>query len=107
VEAARCAGSDDWKIMRRHILPNTLSLIIVAVALDISNVVIAEAVLSLLGLGVQEPWSSLGIMITEASSYIDTVPVQVVFPALMLALVVLAFSFLGNGLRDALDPRHL
>jgi peptide/nickel transport system permease protein len=107
VEAARCAGSSDWKIIRRHIVPNVMSLVIVAVALDISNVVIGEAVLSLLGLGVQEPWSSLGIMITEATGEIDAHPFGVLPPALMLGLLVLAFSFVGNGLRDALDPRHL
>jgi ABC-type dipeptide/oligopeptide/nickel transport system permease subunit len=104
VEAARALGATDPHIMRRHILPNVAGLIVAAATLDAVNVVISEATLSLLGLGVQVPQSSIGQMIVQAVPYIDLNWTEVFFPAATLTALVLAFSFLGDGLRDALDP---
>src|SRR5207248_2194522 len=102
VLAARSIGVHNTGIMARHILPNVTGLIITAATLDISGVVLNEAVLSLLGLGVQPPGSSLGLMIKQAIQDLHSAPFQVFVPSAMLTLLVLAFSFLGDGLRDAL-----
>jgi peptide/nickel transport system permease protein len=104
VEAARALGATDAHIVIRHILPNVAGLIVAAATLDAVNVVIAEATLSLLGLGVQVPQSSIGQMIVQAVPYIDLNWTEVFFPSMTLTVLVLAFSFLGDGLRDALDP---
>lgn len=105
VLAARSLGADSRRILLRHILPNLAGLIVVSSTLDIANVVIAEAVLSLLGLGIQPPDSSLGIMITQATPFISVNWTQVFFPSAVLTLIVLSVSFIGDGLRDALDPQ--
>jgi oligopeptide transport system permease protein len=105
VLAAYSLGADSRRILIQHILPNLAGLIVVSSTLDIANVVIAEAVLSLLGLGIQPPDSSLGIMITQATPFLDANWTQVFFPSAVLTLIVLAVSFLGDGLRDALDPQ--
>jgi peptide/nickel transport system permease protein len=105
VLAARGIGVSEGGIMWRHILPNITGLIITAATLDISSVVLNEAVLSLLGLGIQAPGSSLGIMISQAIPDLRLNPFQVFVPSATLTLLVLAFSFLGDGLRDALDPQ--
>lgn len=105
VEAARTSGTSDYRIITRHIIPNLSSIVVVAATLDISGTIIGEAGLSLLGLGVQSPGSSIGLMISDASSSLETHPWEVLLPALVLTILVLAFSFLGDGLRDAFDPR--
>ncbi|MEO8286074.1 MAG: ABC transporter permease [Chloroflexota bacterium] len=105
VLAARSIGTGERGIMWRHILPNVSGLIITAATLDISSVILSESVLSLLGLGIQAPGSSLGIMITQAIPGLKLNPFQVFVPSAMLTLLVLAFSFLGDGIRDALDPQ--
>jgi peptide/nickel transport system permease protein len=105
VMAARSIGVGEGGIMRRHILPNITGLIVTAATLDISSVILNEAVLSLLGLGIQAPGSSLGIMITQAIPDLKINPFQVFVPAVTLMMLVLAFSFLGDGIRDALDPQ--
>ncbi|MBO0779536.1 MAG: ABC transporter permease [Ktedonobacteraceae bacterium] len=105
VEAARTAGTSHFLIIIRHILPNLLSIILVASTLDISNTIVGEASLSYLGLGVQQPSSSIGLMISGASSQLASYPWEVLLPIIVLTLIVLAFSFLGDGLRDAFDPR--
>jgi oligopeptide transport system permease protein len=105
IEAARTAGSNNFKIIWRHIIPNLFSIVIVAATLNISNTIIGEAGISLLGLGVQQPGSSIGLMISEGASVIDVHPWEVLVPSLTLGILVLAFSFLGDGLRDAFDPR--
>jgi oligopeptide transport system permease protein len=105
IEAARTSGSSNAKIIWRHIIPNLFSIVVVAATLNISNTIIGEAGISVLGLGVQQPGSSIGLMISEASNLVDTHPWEVLVPSLTLALIVLAFSFLGDGLRDAFDPR--
>ncbi|RAQ97916.1 ABC transporter permease [Thermogemmatispora tikiterensis] len=105
IEAARTSGSSDLRIIFRHIIPNLMSIVVVASTLNISNTIIGEAGISLLGLGVQAPGSSLGLMISDATPYINTHPWEILVPTTVLALIVLAFSFLGDGLRDAFDPR--
>ncbi|HLI09539.1 MAG TPA: ABC transporter permease [Ktedonobacteraceae bacterium] len=105
VEAARTAGTTDTQIILRHIIPNLLSIVIVASTLDISNTIIGEAGISLLGLGVQPPGSSIGLMIVQGQAMIDSNPWEVLLPSIVLAIIVLAFSFLGDGLNDAFNPR--
>jgi peptide/nickel transport system permease protein len=105
VLAARSIGSDEVGIMARHILPNVAGLIITAATLDVSGVILSEAVLSLLGLGIQTPGSSLGRMIAQAIPELHKNPFQVFVPSAMLTLLVLAFSFLGDGISDALNPQ--
>ncbi|GER83362.1 MAG: ABC transporter permease [Thermogemmatispora sp.] len=105
IEAARTSGSSDLRIIFRHVIPNLMSIVVVASTLNISNTIIGEAGISLLGLGVQAPGSSLGLMISDATPYINTHPWEILVPTTVLALIVLAFSFLGDGLRDAFDPR--
>jgi peptide/nickel transport system permease protein len=105
VEAARTSGTSDTKIIWRHIVPNLLSIVIVASTLNISNTIIGEAGISLLGLGVQPPGSSIGLMIVQGQGVIDSHPWEVLLPSIVLAVIVLAFSFLGDGLNDAFNPR--
>jgi oligopeptide transport system permease protein len=105
IEAARTAGTSNNRIIRRHVIPNLFSIVVVAATLNISNTIVAEAGISLLGLGVQPPGSSIGLMISAASQLIDTHPWEVLVPSVVLAIIVLAFSFFGDGLRDAFDPR--
>src|SRR5579872_4637582 len=105
VEAARAIGVSSWGIMTRHLLPNMLSPIIVALTVDIAGVILAEATLSFLGIGIQPPYPSWGRMISDARPYLRSQPMLLFFPSLALALTVVAFNFFGDALRDALDPR--
>ena len=105
VEAARTSGTTNTRIILRHIIPNLFSIVVVASTLNIANTIISEAGISLLGLGVQPPGSSIGLMISNAAGLIDTHPWEVLVPSIVLAIIVLAFSFFGDGLRDAFDPR--
>lgn len=105
VEAARAVGVSQWGIVTRHLLPNMLSPIIVAVTVDIANVILAEATLSFLGIGIQRPYPSWGRMIADARDYMRSSPTLLLYPALSLGITVLAFNFFGDALRDALDPR--
>jgi len=105
IEAARTSGTSNTQLIMRHIIPNLFSIVIVAATLDISGTIIGEAGLSFLGLGVQSPGSSIGLMINDARNLIDTHPWEILLPSIVLTLIVLAFSFLGDGLRDAFDPR--
>jgi oligopeptide transport system permease protein len=102
--AAESVGVNSRRMLFRHILPNVAWLIIVASTLDVASVIVNEATLSLLGLGIEEPGASLGLMIFRAAGKIERFPLQVMIPAAAITLLVLAFSFLGDGLRDALDP---
>jgi oligopeptide transport system permease protein len=104
VEAARGIGSDHRRIMFRHILPNTVAPIVVAATLGIPSAILSEAGISFLGLGVIPPMPSWGLMISEAIPNLRVHPYMLIFPATLLSLTVLAFNFLGDGLRDALDP---
>jgi peptide/nickel transport system permease protein len=105
VEAARTSGTSNGRIILRHIVPNLFSIVVIASTLNISNTIIAEAGISYLGLGVQPPGSSIGLMISDASQYITSHPWEAVVPCAVLAAIVLCFSFLGDGVRDAFDPR--
>ncbi|HZT99327.1 MAG TPA: ABC transporter permease [Ktedonobacteraceae bacterium] len=105
VEAARTSGTTSVRIIIRNIIPNLFSIVVVASTLDIAGTIIGEAGLSFLGLGVQAPGSSIGLMISDATNLVDTHPWEVLLPSIVLTLIVLAFSFLGDGLRDAFDPR--
>lgn len=105
VEAARTIGANTSRIMFRHILPNILGPIIVAETLAIPRYISTEAFLSFIGLGVNPPTPSWGSMISDGATAIRTYPNQALFPALALAITMFAFNFLGDGLRDAFDPR--
>ena len=105
VEGARAAGARDAHIIFRHILPNALGPIIVAVTLGIPGAIMSEASLSYIGLGVQPPTATWGSMIYEGKSYLKHAPWMSLAPGAMIMLTVLAFNLLGDGLRDALDPR--
>ena len=104
VMASRGLGASDFEIIFKHLLPNVAWLIAVAATLDVASVIVNEATLSLLGLGIEEPGASLGLMIFRAASKLERFPLQVFLPAAAITLLVLAFSFLGDGLRDAFDP---
>ncbi len=105
IEAARTSGTSNFRIMLRHITPNLFSIVVVASTLNIVGTIIGEAGISLLGLGVQPPGSSLGLMISEAQPNVASHPWEILVPTIVLTIFVLAFSFLGDGLRDAFDPR--
>lgn len=104
VEAARSAGAQDSRILMRHVLPNTLAPVVVASTLGIPGAILYEAGISFLGLGVIPPMPSWGLMISEAIPNMRSHPYMLIFPAMMLSMTVLAFNFLGDGLRDAVDP---
>jgi peptide/nickel transport system permease protein len=106
VEAARALGNPHLRIALRHILPNIVAPLIVQATLAIAAAVIAEASLSFLGLGQQPPAPSWGSMLNTARNYVDQAPWMAVWPGLSIFLLVLSFNLLGDGLRDALDPRH-
>ena len=105
VEAARALGANDLRLITRHILPNILQPVIVQAAIGLAGAVLAEATLSFLGLGIPPPAASWGSMLNEARSHLFDAPHMVIFPALAVMLVVLAFNFIGDALRDYLDPR--
>jgi oligopeptide transport system permease protein len=105
VEAAHTIGATDGRIMFRHILPNILGPLVVAETLAIPGYISTEAFLSFIGLGVNPPTPSWGSMISDGANAIRSYPNQAIFPALALAITMFAFNFLGDGLRDALDPR--
>ncbi len=105
ITAARSIGADDLRILVRHILPNILSPIIVETSLSLAFAILAEASLSFFGLGTQPPDASWGRMLSEGRNYFRQSPWMGIFPGLAIMFVVMGFNFLGDGLRDALDPR--
>ena len=105
VEAARAGGVPTARIIRRHIVPNLLGVVVVYVTLTIPQVILVESFLSFLGLGVQEPMTSWGALVHEGAQEMQNAPWMLMFPALFLALTLFCFNFIGDGLRDALDPR--
>ncbi|MCA9938188.1 MAG: ABC transporter permease [Anaerolineales bacterium] len=105
VLAARAIGTPNGQIIFRHILPNSVAPIVVSATLGVAGAIIAEAYISFLGLGVQPPTATWGNMITGATNYIETAPWLWFFPGLLILLTVLSINFVGDGLRDALDPR--
>jgi peptide/nickel transport system permease protein len=105
VEAAHALGARPTRVLGVHLVPNVANSILVQSSLRVGQVIVAESVLSFLGIGLQPPTPSWGSMISEGLEYIRTAPHLTVFPGAGLVLIVLAFNFLGEGLRDALDPR--
>jgi peptide/nickel transport system permease protein len=105
VLAARATGTSNTEIIFRHILPNTVAPIVVTATLGVANAILAEAYISFLGLGVQPPTATWGNMLDGANNYIETAPWLWIFPGLLILFTVLSINFLGDGLRDALDPR--
>lgn len=106
VIAARASGVKDRRIIFRHILPNVLGPVIVLATLGVGSIIILESSLSFLGLGIQAPTPSWGVTLAEGRSLIRQFPHITIFPGVMIFLTVLAFNLLGDGLRDALDPRQ-
>ena len=106
VEAARAIGVRDRAIMWRHLLPHTVPSIVVTAALGVAFAILTESALSYLGLGIQLPVPSWGNMLSNAQNYLLTAPWLAITPGAMIFLVVLAYNFVGNGLRDALDPQR-
>ena len=107
VLAARCTGTSNWSIIFSHILPNTMAPIIVSATLSVANAIISEAYVSFLGVGVMPPTATWGNMLNGAYNYINTAPWLWIFPGSLIVLTVLSINFIGDGLRDALDPRAL
>lgn len=105
VEAARALGASDLRIIGRHILPNIIQPVIVQAAIGMAGAILAEATMSFLGLGVPPPTASWGTMLNDARSHLFDSPHLVLFPAAAVMLAVLSFNFIGDGLRDYLDPR--
>jgi len=105
VLAARAAGASPWRALRVHMLPNTLSTVIVAITFGIPRNIFAEASLAFIGLGVPPPFASLGSLMSDGRAHLQANSLLVVWPALAVATLMLCFTFLGDGLRDALDPR--
>ena len=105
VEAARALGASDLRIVVRHILPNIIQPVIVQAAIGMAGAILAEATMSFLGLGVPPPTASWGAMLNDGRSHLFDAPHLVIFPALTVMLAVLSFNFIGDALRDYLDPR--
>ncbi len=105
ITAAQCLGTPNWRIISRHILPNTIAPIVVSATLGVASAILSEAYISFLGLGVQAPTATWGNMLDQAYHHLDTEPWMWFFPGMLILLTVLAINFLGDGLRDALDPR--
>jgi oligopeptide transport system permease protein len=105
IEAARAGGVSTAKIIRRHIIPNTIGPVIAYSTLTIPQVILTESFISFLGLGVQEPYTSWGVLVSEGAAQIESAPWMLIFPAAFLAASLFCFNFIGDGLRDAFDPR--
>ncbi len=105
IEAAEMAGAGHWRIIRKHIVPNLLGIVVVYITLTIPQVILVESFLSFLGLGVQEPATSWGALVNEGAQEMERAPWLLIFPASFLALTLFCFNFIGDGLRDALDPK--
>ncbi|MBU0492377.1 MAG: ABC transporter permease [Chloroflexi bacterium] len=105
VLAARAIGTPRWQIIFQHILPNSIAPIVVSATLGVANAILSEAYISFLGMGVQPPTATWGNMLDGAYNYIETAPWLWIFPGTLIVLTVLSINFLGDGLRDALDPR--
>ncbi|MEM7734968.1 MAG: ABC transporter permease [Deinococcota bacterium] len=106
VEAARAAGMNNWRIMFKHILPNSLTPVLVMATFGIPEAILASAALGFLGLGVQPPTPEWGVMISEGKDFIRRAPYLITWPGIAIMIVVMSFNFVGDGLRDALDPKQ-
>ena len=105
IEAARAAGLNPFQVIRRHITPNLIGPVVIYAALTVPEIIITESFLSYLGFGVQEPLTSLGTLIAEGAKVMEVLPWLLWFPAGVLVALLLSLSFIGDGLRDAFDPR--
>lgn len=105
VMAARTLGASPARVIAKHLLPNTMSILILNTATSIPNYIFQESTLSFLGMGLQPPDTSLGVLISLGQAAMEFYPTQLIFPAVILVLIVLSFNLLGDGLRDALDPK--
>jgi len=105
VEAARAMGVSTPRIVFEHIVPNLLGLVLVYATVTVPSVILTESVLSFLGLGIQEPMTSWGVLIHDGAQMLEPAPWLLIFPALLLSLTLYSFNYLGDGLRDALDPK--
>ena len=105
IEAARASGVNGFGIITRHIIPNVFGPVVVYVTLTVPASILAESFLSFLGLGIQEPLTSWGVLISEGANQMETAPWMLIFPALFMAVTLFCFNFIGDGLRDALDPK--
>ncbi len=105
IEAAEAAGVSNWAIIRRHVLPNVVGPVIVYVTLTVPAVILVESFLSFLGLGVQEPFTSWGVLIADGKDQMESYPWMLIFPATFMVITLFCFNFIGDGLRDALDPK--
>ncbi len=103
--AAKAMGVSPWKIILKYMIPNTISVVIVSITFDIPGYIFSEAFLSFIGLGIQSPGTSWGALASSAQPEFTHYPYQLFFPAIMIALTMLSFTLMGDGLRDALDPR--
>jgi oligopeptide transport system permease protein len=105
IEAARAAGVAPFAIITRHVIPNVVGPVMVYVTLTVPSVILTESFLSFLGLGIQEPLTSWGVLISDGADQMETAPWMLLFPALFMAVTLFCFNFIGDGLRDALDPK--
>lgn len=105
VLAAQCVGAKPGRIIKKHIIPNCISVIFISTALQIPSAIFTESYLSFVGLGVQAPMPSLGSLANQARDGLQSYPERLIFPALLICLIVLSFNLLGDGLRDAFDPK--
>jgi oligopeptide transport system permease protein len=105
IEAARAAGVTPFAIITRHVIPNVVGPVVVYVTLTVPGVILTESFLSFLGLGIQEPLTSWGVLISDGADQMETAPWMLLFPALFMAMTLFCFNFIGDGLRDALDPK--
>ena len=105
IEAARAAGVSSFGIIVRHIIPNVAGPVVVYVTLTVPDVILTESFLSFLGLGIQEPLTSWGVLIADGANTMESAPWLLVFPALFMTVTLFCFNFIGDGLRDALDPK--
>jgi oligopeptide transport system permease protein len=105
IEAARAGGVSPFAIIRRHVIPNVVGPVVVYVTLTVPGVILTESFLSFLGLGIQEPLTSWGVLISDGANQMETAPWLLIFPSLFMAVTLFCFNFIGDGLRDALDPK--
>jgi oligopeptide transport system permease protein len=105
IEAAEASGVSKWRIITRHIIPNCLGPVVVYVTLTVPNVILIESFISFLGMGVQEPDSSWGTLVSEAAVVMEIAPWAIIGTGSMLAITLLSLNFIGDGMRDAFDPK--
>ena len=105
IEAARAIGVPTRRIIWRHIIPNLLGIVVVYTTVTVPGVIITESVLSFLGLGIQEPMTSWGVLIADGAKVMEVSPWLLLFPAVLLSSTLYSLNFIGDGLRDALDPK--